>query len=167
MKSAMKSSSIFIKLKLCLTLLLMMGLMGLVLFEPAFDKVDERLTFKVEVKGAAYNSGIFEARKGMCINDLLKEVDLKEEADLSTLNLNQLLSPEMVIVIAEYHDDRVSINTADLEELDSLEGIGPSLAQAIIDYRQKEGGFKELEELMEVKGIGENKFAKIKEDISL
>ena len=51
----------------------------------------------------------------------------------------------------------VNVNTAALEELETLTGIGPSLAQAIIDYRAEHGDFQSAEELLNVKGIGEAK----------
>ena len=61
----------------------------------------------------------------------------------------------------------VNINTADLEELDTLPGIGPALAQKILDYRAVNGPFANLEALMEVSGIGQVKFDKIKQLITL
>ena len=63
----------------------------------------------------------------------------------------------------EKNPGKVPINRADETELDTLPGIGPALAKAIVDYR----GFSSLEELMEVPGIGEKKFAELKDLISL
>ena len=58
----------------------------------------------------------------------------------------------------------VDINTAGLDELQRLTGIGPALAQRIIDYREEHGPFRTVEELLEVKGIGEATLAKFRED---
>jgi comEA protein len=62
---------------------------------------------------------------------------------------------------------KISLNKASLEDLDSLPGIGPVIAQRIIDYRTKSGGFKTLEELKEVSGIGDVKYSNVKDLISL
>ena len=56
----------------------------------------------------------------------------------------------------------VNLNTATQAELEKLPGVGPAMAKTIIEYRQKNGGFKKVEELMNVKGIGEKSFLKLK-----
>ncbi len=61
----------------------------------------------------------------------------------------------------------VNINTASAAQLAGLPGIGPRTAQAIVDHRQKTGGFKKIEELMNVKGIGEKSFLKMKPMITV
>jgi competence protein ComEA len=56
----------------------------------------------------------------------------------------------------------VNLNTATTAQLESLPGVGPALAQRIVEYRQQNGGFKKVEDLMNVRGIGEASFLKIK-----
>ena len=56
----------------------------------------------------------------------------------------------------------VNLNSASVAQLQTLPGIGASTAQRIVDYRQKNGSFKKIEELMNVKGIGEKSFLKLK-----
>jgi competence protein ComEA len=56
----------------------------------------------------------------------------------------------------------LNLNTATVAQIATLPGIGPKAAQRIVDYRQKNGGFKKIEELMNVKGIGEKSFLKLK-----
>jgi competence protein ComEA len=56
----------------------------------------------------------------------------------------------------------VNLNTATAEQLEALPGIGPRTAVRIVEYRQKSGGFKKVEDLMNVQGIGEKGFLKIK-----
>jgi len=56
----------------------------------------------------------------------------------------------------------VNVNTATAAQLEALPGIGPATAQRIVEYRQQNGAFKKLEELMNVRGIGETSFLKLK-----
>ena len=62
---------------------------------------------------------------------------------------------------------KISLNNATLEELQTLTGIGKSKAEAIIKYREDNNGFKEINEIMNISGIGESLFEKIKDNISL
>ena len=61
----------------------------------------------------------------------------------------------------------VNINTAPAEQLERLPGVGPRTAARIIEYRQKNGGFKKVEELMNVRGIGEKAFLRMKNQLTV
>lgn len=61
----------------------------------------------------------------------------------------------------------VNINTAPAEQLERLPGVGPTTAARIVEYRQKNGGFKKIEELMNVRGIGEKAFLKMKPQLTV
>ena len=61
----------------------------------------------------------------------------------------------------------VNLNTATASDLDGIKGIGPSKAKAIIDYRSKNGSFKSVEDLKNVKGFGEKSIAKLKGELTV
>jgi competence protein ComEA len=76
-------------------------------------------------------------------------------------------SSESETPVAESNGELVNLNTATLDELNSLPGIGPTLAQRIIDYRTQNGNFSTIEDLMNVSGIGVSTFEEIKNLITV
>lgn len=80
---------------------------------------------------------------------------------ISILALILFLAPSVALA-----DSHVNINTATSEELQTLSGIGPALAERIIEYR-KEFPFESIEDIMQVSGIGETRFNEIKEYITV
>jgi len=106
------------------------------------------------------------------------------EADLNRINLAAKLADEGMYyvpalgeetdsVIPAVHPgggtdtEKININQADLDQLQRLTGIGPAKAQKIIEYREVHGGFKSIEEVMNVSGIGEKTFENIKDHICI
>ncbi len=68
---------------------------------------------------------------------------------------------------AEAQAKMVNINSASVDELQTLHGVGPAIAHRIVEYRQEHGAFKNAQELVEVRGIGEAKYQKFKNQISV
>ena len=138
-----------------------------VLSVPVAEEIDveagKTREIKVEVKGEVLNPGIYTLPAYSNLSDLLELTELSDQADVSNLNDNLILKDNDVIIIP----DKISINTGDLRQLDSVPGIGPVTAQSIIDYRNANGLFQSLEELTRVRGIGEKTLEKIREYISL
>ena len=72
-----------------------------------------------------------------------------------------------VVLPTQWASAAVNLNTATKDELVALPGIGPAKAQAILDYRNANGGFKSVEEVKDVKGIGAKRFEKLKADLTV
>ena len=131
------------------------------------EDLNKEKYISVEIKGEVENPGVYELILGSTLEDLFKEAGLKSDADTSMYAYSEVLHNSQVIVIKKHKSDLISINTADLDQLITLPGIGKSIAQRIIDYRNLYGSFNYLEELKNVNGIGDGKFNKIKEYICL
>lgn len=141
----------------------------------------------VDVKGAVQKEGIYQLPAGSRVDDAIKAAGgLTEVADKKSVNLAQKLTDASVVYVASQGENisvvtaqttsnnegssasnKVNINQASLSELQTISGIGAKRAQDIIDYRESNGGFKNLEDLKKVAGIGEKTFEKLKELIRI
>lgn len=100
------------------------------------------------------------------ISPLLQQAEAtvsEKDASISAGSITQ----ESPAQIGTVPVNMVNINTASLEELDKLPGIGPSIAQQIIDYRTEHGAFNNIYELINISGIGEKKLAAILDYITV
>ncbi len=122
----------------------------------------------IEIKGEVNHPGVYKMNIHDTLEILIKQSGgITEEADISSLNLTTDLENNSVVVIPKKEEEkRISINSGSVEELDSLPGVGPAIAERIVQYRKKKP-FQRLEDLMEIKGIGEKMFDKIKDRLSL
>lgn len=128
----------------------------------------DKETKEVEVKGEVKNPGVYQAELHASVENIIALAGgITENADISTLNMAQDLPDQSVLVVSKIQEDsKVSINTATLEDLITLPGIGPATAQRIIEYRTQQP-FNQLEDIMKVKGIKEKLFSKMKDRICL
>ncbi|MGZ4384337.1 MAG: helix-hairpin-helix domain-containing protein [Gaiellaceae bacterium] len=123
----------------------------------------------VDVVGAVHRPGLYRLPGGSRVNDaIVKAHGVTAAADLTLVNLAALLSDGQQVVVpakssaaaaagtssAAAPAGPVHLNSATLDQLDALPGIGPTTAQRIIDYRQQHGGFQSVDDLDAVSGIG-------------
>ncbi|MBM6726102.1 ComEA family DNA-binding protein [Megamonas funiformis] len=148
----------------------------------------EDTTITVYVSGEVNSPGLVELPSDSRIADAIKACgDFTPQADKAKINLAQKLTDGMQIQVnsktpvnnsnEQVNDTNsnspnnnsssnlININTATKEDLDTLPGIGPATAQKIIDYRQEHGNFSSIEDIKNVKGIGEAKFNKMQDKI--
>jgi competence protein ComEA len=151
-------------------------------------------TLIVDVRGAVNKPGVYSLTTGSRVQDALALAgDVLANADTRTLNLaRKLIDGEQIYVpqigeappapastasssrasgartpTASAPIGKINVNTATLDELDKLPGIGPSIAQRIIDYRTQNGEFKKIDDLKKVRGIGDALFDQIKDLVTL
>lgn len=131
----------------------------------------------VDVVGAVRRPGLYRLPDGSRVADAVSRAGgATRRADLSLVNLAAPLADGLQVVVPRRQSGSsgaaggsttpagpVHLNTATLEQLDVLPGIGPGLAQRILDHRQQIGGFGSVEELGDVPGIGEVRMAELRE----
>lgn len=145
---------------------------------------EEANEIKVYICGAVCKPGVYTLLEGDRIDALINMAGgATEEADLSAINLAERLHDEQYVRIPAKGEEvesqtgtntvgvssqsqgLININTASIEELDSLPGIGPAIASRIIAYREEKGKFTSIEQIKDVSGIGESKYQDIKDRI--
>ena len=162
--------------------------------EENVDDEDEEIIV-IHVTGAVNTPGIVRLEDGSRIEDAIEAAGgLTEDSDISDINLAYVLEDGVKIRIPTIDDKEngesyiiegsgdniileenteassdtlVNINKADETELDTLPGIGPSLASKIIQYREENGNFKKIEDIKNVTGIGDTKYANLKDFIKV
>ncbi|MFS0786253.1 helix-hairpin-helix domain-containing protein [Shouchella sp. 1P09AA] len=163
--------------------------------EPAFltneaveEEADDRtaLPIIVDVKGAIEQPGVYSFIEGDRVDDAIDRAGgFTETAEVNQVNLAQKLIDEQVIYVPEIGEEpvqvaigaggsggqdeegKVNLNTASVEELQALPGIGPSKAATIVQYREENGLFQTVEDIKNVSGIGEKSYESLKDAISV
>jgi competence protein ComEA len=141
----------------------------------------------VDVTGWVRRPGVYEFRQGDRVIDAVRMAGGgKPGADLTSINLAALLTDGQQILVPRKGkagvvagsaggigpagsgtDALINLNTATLDQLESLPGIGPSLGQRIIDYREEHGPFRSVDDLLNVSGIGEKRLADLRSKVTV
>ena len=157
------------------------------------EKNDDEM-IAVHITGAIKKEGVVRVKENSRIEDVIEKAGgLAEDADITNVNLAFVVEDGVKIRIPSINDEKeveivtensgngvevsdmqeestnglININKATQTELETLNGIGPSLALKIIEYREKNGNFKTIDDIKNVPGIGENKFNNIKNYINV
>ena len=147
----------------------------------------------VDIKGEVLRPGVYEFSCESRMQDLIKKAGgFTEEADETKINLAQKITDQMQMIVPNVHSKQeggvtegnsekgntsnttpsnskqgtVNINTATLEELQTIKGIGKKKAEAILQYRKEHGAFRTKEELLQVKGIGKKALEAIESQVT-
>ena len=147
----------------------------------------------VDIKGEVLRPGVYEFSCESRIQEVIKKAGgFTEDADETKINLAQKISDQMQIIVPNLHSKQeggvaegnsekgnstntsvsnskqgtININTATLEELQTIKGIGKKKAEAILQYRKEHGAFRTKEDLLQVKGIGKKALEAIESQVN-
>jgi competence protein ComEA len=142
----------------------------------------EQGDIKVDIKGEVVYPGVYKMEEGQRVEQVIKEAGgLTEEADIAGVNLAQRAFDEMVINVpavstsevtgesgepSQEDNARLNMNMAEQAEWETLPGIGPAKAEAIVSYREETGPFQQVDDLINVPGIGEKTLETLREYLS-
>ena len=159
------------------------------------ENQDEEIV--IHIAGEIKNPGIVRTKQGARIADIIEQAGgLNQDADITNINLayivedgqkiiipsktaenkqeineeiteEEIINQESANDISKTNTKTININKATTEELQQLQGIGEATAQKIIEYRKKNGNFKQIEDLKNVQGIGDTKFNAIKDKVKI
>ena len=150
--------------------------------DPSGEKIKENIEIVVDICGEVKNQGVVKLKEGDRVIDAVNAAGgLLEYADRKKVNMARILEDGEQIIIPKIGETleeeltvnqssengaKININKASQSELEGLNGIGAVLAQKIIKYREENGSFKNIEDIMKVSGIGPKKFESFKDQIS-
>ena len=147
----------------------------------------------VDIKGEVLHPGVYEFSCESRMQEVIKKAGgFTEEADETKINLAQKITDQMQLIVPNVHSKQeggvtegnsekgnmsnttpsnskqgtVNINTATLEELQTIKGIGKKKAEAILQYRKEHGAFRTKEDLLQVKGIGKKALEAIENQVT-
>ncbi|WP_416149294.1 helix-hairpin-helix domain-containing protein [Salipaludibacillus sp. HK11] len=144
---------------------------------------DLDVSLVVDIKGEVVKPGVYGVQSGERVHDAINKAGgFTEDANESSINLAERCYDEMVIYVPSFDEEDVNImettlkgnqqegiviNQASATELTALPGIGPAKAEAIVAYREENGPFQTVEEIIQVPGIGEKTLEAIRDEIWL
>lgn len=159
--------------------------------EEILEEVKEKNQIIVHVTGQVKNSGVVSLEEGARVVDAIYSAGGETvDADLNKLNLAYILNDGDKIYVPKKEDSQteyitsgagenvssnatqssdskiININTATVDELSTLSGIGKAIAERIVAYRMQNGKFENIEDIKNVTGIGDSKFNNIKDEIT-
>lgn len=137
-------------------------------FNPIGFNEYNKESISVSVSGCGIEQQELTLENYSTLQDVFELITLNQHADLSAFNPSLYIHDnDKIIIPCIQEKQKISINTATLEQLTQLDGIGESTALKIIEYRTNIGLFQSIEEIMNIPGIKEARFNKIKDDICL
>lgn len=128
--------------------------------------------YMVDLRGEVMRPGLYKIESGLLVNDVIELAGgFTKNADTSSINLVQVISTNLKITILSTNktiskenanNGKMNLNSCTKEQIMTIPKIGEAKAKAIIEYRDKVGGFSSIEELLKVSGIGDTLYQEIK-----